>query len=59
LPQRVLDELSRASVPLSRAELRRRLAVNSKKLGDALDELARSGSVTRSPEGICIFQLSP
>lgn len=59
LQQRLLNELSRAPAPLSRTELRRRLAVNNKKLGDAIDELVRSGSVTRSPEGICIFQLSP
>jgi len=59
LEQRVMDELTRASTPLSRTELRRRLAVNNKKLGDTIDKLVHSGSVARTQDGITIFQLSP
>lgn len=59
LQQRLLDELSRAPSPLSRTELRRRLAVNNNRLGEVIDELIAKATISRGPEGISIFRLSP
>ena len=59
LHQRLLDELSRAPAPLSRTELRRRLAVNNNRLGEVIDDLIAKATISRGPEGISIFRLSP
>jgi hypothetical protein len=59
LQQRLLDELSRAPCPLSRTELRRRLAVNNNRLGEVIDDLIAKATISRGPEGISIFRLSP
>jgi len=51
LGTRVVDTLTRAARPLSRAVLRERLRVNNKRLGDALAALASADLVTRTGDG--------
>lgn len=51
LGARVLDVLTRAAQPLSRAALRDRLRVNNKRLGDALAALACAHRVMRTGDG--------
>lgn len=51
LQDRVVDELDKAQGPLGRTQLRQRLAVNNKRLGDALVYLEQLGRIERTPEG--------
>lgn len=51
LQDRILDVLTRSGQPVTRTELRRRLAVNNKRLGDVLKELEENGSVQRTLHG--------
>ena len=51
LQDRILHTLARADVPLRRTELRGLLAVNNKRLGDALAALERLGRIRRTPNG--------
>lgn len=53
LEQRVLAEVDRASAPLRRTELRARLRVNNRRLGDALFHLEKLGQLRRMSEGWC------
>ncbi|MDQ1249525.1 MAG: hypothetical protein QG597_3900 [Actinomycetota bacterium] len=59
LDDRIIDELSRSGDPVSRTELRRRLGVNNKRLGQAIDDLERNSTITRTPEGLTLFRLYP
>ncbi len=56
LPDRVLAALRTASKPLSRAQLRDTLRVNNNRLGDALAQLERTGSILRTEAGICVVR---
>jgi DNA-binding HxlR family transcriptional regulator len=51
LKERLLDTLRRNPDPLNRSELRRRLAVQNKGLGEALSSLEALGRIRRSALG--------
>lgn len=51
LQERILHTLARADAPLRRTELRGLLAVNNKRLGDALAALERLGRIRRTHDG--------
>lgn len=51
LTERVLSELRRLDQPTTRTHLRERLAVQNKRLGDALLELERLGRIRRTNDG--------
>ncbi len=51
LEQRIIDELSCSEAPTTRTDLRRRLAVNNKRLGETLQRLEHDGQVHRSAQG--------
>jgi hypothetical protein len=51
LMEKVRDFLRRADKPLSRAAIRRELRVNNKRVGDALEELAKRGLAQRDKAG--------
>lgn len=51
LTERVLCELRKLEKPITRTRLRERLAVQNKRLGDALNELERLGRVQRTKAG--------
>jgi hypothetical protein len=55
LQERILVAIRRAGHPVSRAQLRDTLRVNNNRLGDALNELERSGRVDRSEAGISLL----
>lgn len=59
LENRVIDQLSRSAVPVSRTELRRRLAVNNNRLGHVIDLLVNNATVIRGPGGLSLFRLAP
>jgi hypothetical protein len=51
LQDRILQTLARADTPLRRTELRGLLAVNNKRLGDAIAALESLGRIRRTPDG--------
>ena len=51
LTERVLSELRRLEAPITRTRLRERLAVQNKRLGDALTELEDLGRIQRTKDG--------
>jgi len=51
LQDRILHTCARADAPLRRTELRGLLAVNNKRLGDALAALESLGRIRRTPQG--------
>lgn len=51
LEERVVNELKGGVAPITRTALRARLAVNNKRLGDALQTLHRLGRITKHPKG--------
>ena len=51
LQERILQTLARAEGPLRRIELRGLLAINNKRLGDALAALENLGRIRRTPNG--------
>lgn len=51
LAEQILGEIRHAGTPLRRAYLRARLRVNNAKLGRALEDLERMGTLERSREG--------
>lgn len=57
LDDRIIEELSIGPDPVSRTELRKRLAVNNKRLGDALDSLEKNSTIVRTPQGLTLFGL--
>lgn len=52
LESRLVELLSREDGPLSRTEIRRRLAVNNMRLGQAIESLIRSSIIVRSAKGL-------
>jgi len=56
LRQRIIEELARSSLPLNRTELRKRLAVRNKHLGDTIEELLASNILERTAGGLCLTQ---
>jgi hypothetical protein len=54
LDERVVQAIIRAGHPLSRVQLRDVLRVNNNRLGDALNDLERSGRINRSDAGITV-----
>jgi len=59
LESRLLDLLRIARQPLSRTDLRRRLAVNNTRLGQVIDSLLQSAAIARTPQGICLAPPDP
>lgn len=59
LSERVLELLRSASKPLLRRELRERLRINNKQLGDVLVKLERARQIRREPKGWCLPTRSP
>ena len=55
LDERVVQAIIRAGHPLSRVQLRDVLRVNNNRLGDALNDLERSGRINRSDTGITVL----
>ena len=51
LTDRVLAELRKLDEPITRTRLREKLAVQNKRLGDALSELERLGRIRRTKDG--------
>lgn len=54
LKQRIIDELRASERPITRTELRQRLAVNNKRLGDAINSLLDAGRINRTVLGISL-----
>ncbi len=59
LDDRIIDALSSSPGPLTRTQLRKRLGVNNQRLGEVIDDLVRSSTVVRTPEGLALFRLCP
>lgn len=54
IKQRIIDELSRSQQPITRTQLRERLAINNKRLGDALNSLLNAGLIKRTVLGLSL-----
>ncbi len=59
LENRLVDLLRHVQSPLSRTQLRRRLAVNNMRLGQVIDSLIHSSTILRTPQGLCLNPLHP
>jgi RecA-family ATPase len=51
LQDRLLDTLRRSPTPITRTDLRRLLAIQNRRLGDALHKLEALGRIRRTPQG--------
>jgi hypothetical protein len=59
LQERVVALLRHSTVPLTRTALRARLKVNNQRLGEALTQLDKRGTIVRTPEGWLAPEQSP